>query len=148
LRQEQPRFRRIGYWNVRSLKRGGKLENFKLEMRRLKIDVMGMIEVRWSNPGDFWIDDYRFIHTGTDNGYTGIGIMLNKEWGNKVQNHLQYTDRIIMVKIYTQPITTTIIQVYMPTTAHDDDKIEEMYDRLNQVLKMTKPEENIMLLGD
>lgn len=132
------------------MKRSGKLENFKLEMRRLKIDVTGIKswEVRWSNPGDFWIEDYRFIHTGTGNGYTGVGIILNKKWGNKVQSYLLYTDRIIMVKIYTQPITTTIIQVYMPTTAHDNDEIEEMYDRLNQVLKMAKSEENIILLGD
>jgi len=148
LRQEQPRFRGIECWNVKSLKRGGKFENLKLEMRRLKIDVMSISEVIWSNPGDFWIDDYKLIHIGTDNGYTGVEIMLNKEWGNKVQSYLQYTDRIIMVKIYTQPITTTIIQVYMPTSTHDDDEIEEMYDRLNQVLKMTKSEENIILLGN
>lgn len=53
-----------------------------------------------------------------------------------------------MVKIYTQPITTTIIQVYMPTTAHNDDEIEEIYDRLYQILKMTKSEEYMILLGD
>jgi len=105
-------------------------------MRRLKIDVIGFSEIRWSNSGDFWTDDQRFIHTETDNGYTEVGITLNKEWGNKVLSYLQYTDRIIKVKIYTQPITTTIIQEYMPTTAYNDDEIEEMYHRLNQVLKM------------
>lgn len=43
-----------------------------------------------------------------------------------------------------------IIQVYlyMPTTIHNDDEIEEMYDRLTQVLNMTKSEENIILLRD
>lgn len=38
------------------------------------------------------------------------------------------------------------MQVYMSTTTHNNDKIEEMYDRLNEVLYMTKAEENIILL--
>lgn len=63
---------------------------------------MGVSEVRWPNPRDFRTDDYRFIYTGTDNGYTGVGVMLNKKWGNKIQSYFQYTDRIIMVKINTQ----------------------------------------------
>lgn len=34
---------------------------------------MDIGEVKLSSPADFWTDDYRCIHTGIDNGYTGVG---------------------------------------------------------------------------
>ena len=37
---------RIAAWNVRSLFKPGKLENVELEAERLKIDVLGISEVR------------------------------------------------------------------------------------------------------
>ena len=36
---------RIATWNVRSLGVCGKLENIKLEMKRLNIDILGMSEI-------------------------------------------------------------------------------------------------------
>ena len=38
----------IASWNVRSLDQPGKLDNVELEAERLKIDVLGISEVRWT----------------------------------------------------------------------------------------------------
>ena len=43
---------RIGAWNVRNMKQIGKLENLKVEMNRLDLDLVGISEVRWPNSGD------------------------------------------------------------------------------------------------
>jgi len=43
----------------------GKLENIKIEIKRLDIDILGLCEIRWPDNGDFWTDDIRVIHTNS-----------------------------------------------------------------------------------
>lgn len=38
--------KRVGTWNVRTLLQAGKLENIKAEMKRLKVDILGISEMR------------------------------------------------------------------------------------------------------
>ena len=56
--------RRIGAWNARSLLRTGKAKNVALEARRLKIDILGVSEVCWSDVGRVGVGGYEFIHSG------------------------------------------------------------------------------------
>ena len=142
------RKRRIATWNVRSLGICGKLENLKIEMERLKIDIIGISELKWSGKGDFWLGEYRIIFSGDDHRVTGVGFILKKEIGKKVVDIFQYNDRIIAIKIETKPVDTIILQVYMPTSTHKDEEIEEIYEQINEVIEMTKEKENLIVLGD
>ena len=45
--QQKERRLRIAAWNVRTLLQAGQLENLNEEMRRNKVDVMGISEVMW-----------------------------------------------------------------------------------------------------
>lgn len=49
---------------------------------------------------------------------------MNKQCGKNLKTYYQCTDRII-IKLNTHLTTTMIIQVYLPTTAYNDDEIEE-----------------------
>ena len=42
---------RIGTWNVQTMFQKGKLESIKQEMRRMKITILGLLEVRWQGAG-------------------------------------------------------------------------------------------------
>ncbi len=55
---------KIATWNVRTMHQAGKLENIKLEARRMNIDIMGLAEVRWLNSGKVITDDYTLIYSG------------------------------------------------------------------------------------
>lgn len=58
-------WRRIATWNVRTMLQCGKLENLKIDMARMKIDILGLSEMRWPRAEDLWSGEYRLIHTGT-----------------------------------------------------------------------------------
>ena len=121
---------RVGTWNVRSLNGVGRLENLKREMRRLNLAIVGISEVRWNEENDFWSEDFRIINTKGLKGQAGVGIVMNKGIGNKVLYYKQQSERLIMVKIDTKPVVTTVIQVYMPTNTYKDEEVEEVYDCL------------------
>ena len=55
---------KIGTWNVRTLKKGGKLENLKTEMRKNKVSVLGVSEVRWTGQGEKRNGDYTVYYSG------------------------------------------------------------------------------------
>ena len=46
------------------------------------------------------------------------------------------------------PIDVNIIQVYAPTTDHDEDMIESFYQKLEEVRKQTKEHEITIIMGD
>ncbi|WP_330950414.1 hypothetical protein, partial [Streptococcus anginosus] len=49
---------KIGAWNVRTLRRAGKLENLKVEMDKCGISIMGLSEVRWTGQGETVFGNY------------------------------------------------------------------------------------------
>jgi len=129
--------RKIATWNVRTLLQCDKLDNLKIEMARMNIDILGISEVRWPESGDIWSGDYRFIYSGTsveNPGRGGVSIMLRKDIGKKVKSYVQYSERIILVKIETKPKDTIIVQVYMPTSNSNDSQVEEVYEQIEKAI--------------
>ena len=137
----------IATWNVRSLGVCGKLENIKIEMKPLNIDVLGMSEIKWKDNGDFWSDNYRVIYSGDKNSNTGVGIILTKEWGQWVKNYLLCNDRTTLVKLKIEGNDMVIIQTYVPTSGYKDD-VEEVYEQLEEVMGNVKKNDNLIILGD
>ncbi|CAB3252807.1 unnamed protein product [Arctia plantaginis] len=70
---------KIGTW-IRTLLTPGKVEEVKMEMKRLNIDILGMSEVLWEGSGDYWSEDYKLIDSGVNQGANGTALVLNKSW--------------------------------------------------------------------
>jgi len=65
-----------------------KLENLKIEIDKMKVDILGISEMRWPKSGDFWSGYHRIIYTGASEkkpGTGGVGIIMNKTLGKKVK---------------------------------------------------------------
>lgn len=68
----------IGTWNVRTMLRPGKLANVIREMRKTKLDILGLSEVRWKEGGDFTSDGVRVIYTEGKGGQSGVTVLLEE----------------------------------------------------------------------
>uniref|UniRef100_A0A8D8YRG1 Craniofacial development protein 2 n=1 Tax=Cacopsylla melanoneura TaxID=428564 RepID=A0A8D8YRG1_9HEMI len=140
---------KIGTWNVQSLGHRCKLDNIILEMKRYDLEIVGISEVKWKNQGDYWKEHHRFIYSGNETGDAGVGLILNKEWGNRVRNAELYSNRIMLVKLQlNDKEILNIIQIYMPHTGYSDEVIEEIYDQIDEVMDLTNRNEKVIIMGD
>ena len=57
----------------------GKLEVVKQEMARVKVDILGISELKWTGMGEFNSDDHYIYHCGQESlRRNGVAIMVNK----------------------------------------------------------------------
>ena len=68
----------IETWNVRSMNQG-KLEVIKQEMARVKVNILGISELKYTGMGEFNSDDHYIYYCGQESlRRNGVAIMVNK----------------------------------------------------------------------
>ena len=68
----------IGTWNVRSMNQG-KLEVVKQEMARVKVDILGISKLKWTEMGEINPEDHYIYYCGQESlRRNGIAIIANK----------------------------------------------------------------------
>jgi hypothetical protein len=139
---------RVGTWNVRTLQRTGKLVNVIREMRTAKINILGLSEVRWKDGGDFISDGVRVIYAGGTENQRGVAVLLDEDTAKCVISTEAHGDRILVVKLKGWPTDIVLLQIYMPTTSHDDEEVEVMYDSIDEIIKKVKGTDYLIIMGD
>ena len=78
----------VGTWNVRSMNQG-KLEVVKQEMARVKIDILGISKLKWTEIGECKSNDLYIYYCGQESlRRNGVAIIAAKE------SKMQYLDAI------------------------------------------------------
>ena len=78
----------------------------------------------------------------------GIALLLACNVSKCIKTTERFDYRILKVTISGQPMDIIIIQVYMPTSAHDDEEIETIYDKLDEIIQSVKGMEYLVVMGD
>ena len=138
----------IGTWNVRTMLRPGKLANAIREMKRTELDILGLSEVRWKEGGDFMSEGIRVIHTEGKGGQSGVAILLEEKVAKCVTRIENYKDRLLMVGIKAYPVDIMIVQVYMPTTACEEEEVDNLYEIIEEKLADIKGKDYTVVMGD
>src|SRR6218665_1681799 len=131
----------VGTWNVRTMLRQGKLANVIREMRKTKLDILGLSEVRWKEGGDFTSDGGRAIYTEAKGGQSGVAVLLEERIAKCVIRAESYKDRLLMVMIKAYPVDIVVMQVYMPTGASEEEEVDNIYEVIEEKLSNIKGSE-------
>ena len=86
-------------------------------MLRINIDVFRISEQKWMGVGEFNLDDHYIYYCGQEpHRRNGVALIVNKRVQNIVLGCDLKNDRMILVRFQGKPFSTTVIQVYAPTT--------------------------------
>ena len=77
----------------------------------------------------------------------GVGIVLDQDHAKKVIQIDDINERIMMIKLDTVPVKTTIIQVYMPTSNSKDEEVIMLYEIAEEIMG-NSGNDNIIMVGD
>ena len=88
-------------------------------------------------------------YSGGERAEKGVVIVVHKSIVRSVVKKTVYNDRIIVIKLQAEPINILMMQVYMPTSEHEDDEVEELYDVIEEILEEDgKGDTNPIIMGD
>ena len=116
----------------------GKLETVKQEMARVKINILGISELKWTGMGEFNSDENYIYYFGQESlRRNGVAIMVNKRVWNAVLGCNLKNDRMISVHFQGKPFNITVILVYAPTSNAEEAEVEQFYEYLQDLLELT-----------
>ena len=84
---------------MRTLFQSGKLENLKREMKSLKVNILGVSEVRWTETGKLVDEETTFMYSGGLKHENGVGILLDKVTSKCLIGFCAISDRVIIAKL-------------------------------------------------
>ncbi|KAG8224318.1 hypothetical protein J437_LFUL007260 [Ladona fulva] len=92
---------KVATWNVRSLFIAGKLDNVDIEMKRLKIVILGIRDVQWPGVGKCNTENGVIYYSGSNNSTHryAVAIMISKNINKAVTN--RFRNAILSAKTYS-----------------------------------------------
>ena len=90
----------------------GTLQVVKQEMARVKTDILGISELKWTGMDEFNSDDHYIYYCGQESlRRNRVAIIGNKRVLNEVLGCNLKNNRIISVRFQGKPFNITVIQV-------------------------------------
>ena len=111
----------------------GKLEVVKQEIGSVKVNILGISELKWTGMGEFNSDDHYIYYCGQESlRRNGVSIIVNKRVLNAGLGCSLKNDRMISVHFQGKPFNITVIQVYALTSNAEEADIERFYEDLQE----------------
>ena len=119
---------------MRTLHAVGKIYELTHELERYRWDIIGLCEVRWTGFGETTTDEgHKMWFSGDEKKHQhGVAFIVRKEIFGSDISCTPISSRLISLRVSAKPHNMTIIQVYAPTSDHDDEEVEQFYEQLEE----------------
>ena len=112
--------------------------------------ILGLCEMKWKNFGETTTEEgHKIFFRGREDKHEhSVGFLLHKDIVNTIMGCRPVSSRLMTVRLRAVPVNITIVQAYAPTSDYDDNKIEEFYDQLQNVIDQTPKKDILVAQGD
>ena len=141
---------RLSSWNVGTMR--GRSGEIVETLARRKIDVCCVQEVRWRGASARMItgkdSEFKFFWVGGETGLGGVGILVSKNWLDKIIDVNRISDRLMAIKLLTGKRVLSIISTYAPQQGLGEDIKDKFYEDLIAYISKLGEDEFLILGGD
>ena len=126
----------------------GKLEVVKQEMARVNVDILGISKLKWTGMGEFNSDDH-YIYYCEQESLKRNGVVITVNKSQKCSTWMQsQNDRMISAHFQGKPFNITVIQAYAPTSNAEEAEADQLYEDLQDLLKLTPKKDVLFIIGN
>lgn len=133
-------------YNVRTLSSHERLIELNEALANIKYDIIGLSEIRRLGNEISEYDHFILCHTGQTPGKYGVGFFINKHLKNNIESYVGISERVALLNIRISNKPLTIIQVYAPTEAAQEEEVDTFYEDIYEAISMAY--EDYILMGD
>ena len=141
---------RFGSWNVGSI--SGRGTEVCEELRKRKVDVCCLQEVRWRGEGVRFIGvkgrRCKLLWCGNDDKTGGVGMLVKEELCENVVEVRRRCDRVMAMGLVFGEEVVIMICAYAPQSFKPDSEKERFYVEMAREWKMANANEMVLGLGD
>ncbi|MEL6802745.1 MAG: reverse transcriptase domain-containing protein, partial [Bacteroidota bacterium] len=141
---------RVGSWNVLSLSDDHRLPYLSSELRRLRVDIVGLSETRRPGRGEISSGGYSYYWSGMEDGsrLRGVAVGISSRLQPFVVEVTPVDERMMRVRMKHTLGFISLIAVYAPTEVCKAEEKEMFYAKLNSILDQCPPRDTLVVLGD
>ena len=141
---------RLGAWNVLTLSEDHRLPHLSAELRRLRVDIVGLSETRRPGNGEISSEGYTYYWSGHSNGARlgGVAIGISSRLQSSVVGVTPVDERMMLVRLKHTLGFISLIAVYAPTEMSELEEKEMFYAKLNSIVDQCAPWDTLIVLGD
>ena len=140
----------MGTWNILSLAEDRRLPILSAELRKLRVDIAGLSEVRRPGNGEIRSEGYTYYWSGMANGthLRGVAVAISDRLSAAVVGITTVDERIMCVRMKHTLGFMSLISVYAPTEVCDQEEKEVFYAKLESLLDRCPRRDVLVVLGD
>ena len=102
---------KMGRWNVKILFQSQQLDNIKLKLYRLAVNIMAISQVRWTGAVTINMNGYKFVNSGGLHNENWQSVTLHSEQAKVILGFWAISDGDLLLKIKGSPLNVCYVQM-------------------------------------